>query len=759
MSSVEQSPGAPLQATVCVGDARVLFGANAAFEGLTGFSAAELAAMPFDALLGPEREPAVSARLKRALEHHELFTGEVLWRRKSGEFFWNELVVVPMPATASAPRHLLVLCRDVTTRKAAQSVPGVRAAHDRTVLDAIEAGIVVHKATTEIIYANAKASEMLGITHDALLGVVNTDPRWRFLGEDLQPLTIEQFPMMRALTTRRVVRQVTIGVERPSDGKISWGMCNAHPILDDEGAVTEVVVSFTDVTELKQTELALQKSEERLRLVLQGSNDAPWDWDLVADQLYYAPRWWQMLGYEVGELGTDRGLWSRLMHPDDRPRVLSQLEQWVHGDATQYEIEFRLQAKSGQYVSVLSRGFIKRDAQGRAVRISGTNTDVTERRALEDKLRQSQKMEAVGQLAGGVAHDFNNLLSIVVGNLEMVKEHLDESPDAAEALRDALSASQRGAELTRRLLSFSRQQPLQVQVIDVGVVLKGLSGVLRRLISETIEIDVRISADLPRVAIDPALFENALLNLAINARDAMPSGGTLTLSAERSTGGGARLAVRDTGVGMSPEIRERALEPFFTTKPTGQGTGLGLSMVYGFVQQSGGSLQLLSAPGEGTTVLLEFPAAVGEVADTPTGPRAVSRPAERRDEVVLVVEDEPGVRRLCVQGLERLGFRTLSAGDGPEALEVLAAAPRVDLLLTDVVMPRGLSGPDVATAALKLRPQLKVLFMSGYLPSTFDPQTRARIQPLLSKPFSASELERQVSLALRERGEGRGEGP
>lgn len=736
--------GQQAQATVRIGGERRLFEASLAFEQLTGFSADELQQVTFEGLLGPEREPAVSARLRGALEDLELFSGEVVCRRKDGSLFWNDLVLVPMPATATTPRHLLALFRDVTTRRAEQPVPGVRPG-DRPVLDAIEAGIVVHKASTEIVYANPKASEMLGITRDALLGVLNTDPRWLFVGADLQPLPMSEFPTVRALATRQVVRELTIGIARPNDGKMQWGLCNAHPILDEAGNVTEVVVSFSDITELKQTELALQKSEERLRLVLQGSTDAPWDWDIVTNQRYYSPRWWQMLGYEANELPSDTGLWPRLIHPDDRERAESQLTQCMAGVAHQYETEFRLRSKAGAWVTVLSRGFITRDADGKPVRVSGTNTDITERRALEEKLRQSQKMEAVGQLAGGVAHDFNNLLSIIVGNLEVLKEHVRGSSDAKEALEDALGASQRGAELTRRLLSFSRHQPLQVRVVDVGAVLQSLSGVLRRLISETIHVDVVVSADVPRVSIDPAMLENALLNLAINARDAMPGGGALTLSAERGASGVARLSVRDTGVGMTPEVQERALEPFFTTKPTGKGTGLGLSMVYGFVSQSGGTLQLQSAPGNGTTVVLEFPPAGEAPMDSPE-PRSESpQPSQQRDEVVLVVEDEPGVRRLCVRCLERLGFKTLSAGDGPEALQVLSAAGRVDLLLTDVVMPRGLSGPEVAAAAQRLRPNLKVMFMSGYLPSSFDPETKARVEPLLRKPFTPAELEQLVS--------------
>jgi CheY-like chemotaxis protein len=298
------------------------------------------------------------------------------------------------------------------------------------------------------------------------------------------------------------------------------------------------------------------------------------------------------------------------------------------------------------------------------------------------------------------------------------------------------------------LLSFSRQQPLERQVVDLGEALQGVSTVLRRLISESIHIDVRLAAGLPRVSMDPALFENALLNLAINARDAMPSGGTLTFTAEAIGPDMVRLAVSDTGTGMSPEVKERALEPFFTTKPTGQGTGLGLSMVYGFVKQAGGSLQVRSAPGEGTTVLLDFPAARDDASTVDRPAEKPTPPTQRRDEVVLVAEDEPGVRRLCVRALERLGFHTVSAADGPEALRVLEASPRVDLLLTDLVMPRGLSGLDVAAAALARRPGIKVLFMSGYLPGSFDPEMRARIQPLLSKPFSASELARLVNDVL-----------
>jgi len=743
-------------AAVLLGDGGRVLETNRAFVVLTGRTVGDLRERPFDEALCPETDAHTVQRVRHALASRQMFAGELLCHRPNGAPFWNDLMLLPVQGPPGSDATMVALFRDVTARRTAEHTVGASGAKDRLLLDLIQAGIVVHQATGELTYANAKATQLLGVTYDTALGALITDPRWRFIREDGSVLPLEEFPVMRAITTRALVRNIVIGLTRDSDQQLAWLMGNAYPVLDDTGAVAEVVVSFTDVTSLKQAERALQKSEERLRLVLQGAKDAAWDWDVESGEAYYSPRYWEMLGYAVDEIAADAGMWLRLMHPDDQPRVLGQIDGLMHGGATTYETEFRMRHKSGHFLRILSRGFILRDAAGAARRLSGTNSDLTEKRALEERLQQSQKMEAIGQLAGGVAHDFNNLLAVIVGNLELVLRDDVQPADARESVVEAARAARRGADLTRRLLSFSRQQPLQPAVIDVEQVITNLTHVLRRVIDARIGVQVRVAPNLPHIRIDVGLLDNALLNLAINARDAMPRGGTLTIDVDRvvaseiaDPGPCVRITVSDTGVGMTPDIAARALEPFFTTKPLGRGTGLGLSMVYGFVKQSGGQMLLDSTPGKGTAVALLFPATDAPLRDDLMAADPVPLRAASSNLVVLVVEDDPNVRRLCLRTLATLGYTTLSAENGPAALRVIEEAERVDLVMTDVVMPKAMSGTELASEIAIRWPDLKVIYMSGYTADFLEREAeRGLSHQLLQKPFTVAELGSAIRTAL-----------
>ena len=377
----------------------------------------------------------------------------------------------------------------------------------------------------------------------------------------------------------------------------------------------------------------------------------------------------------------------------------------------------------------------------------------------EEALRQSQKMEAVGQLTGGVAHDFNNLLQVIIGNLETLQRNLPaDSPRLQRAMRHAMNGAQRAAALTQRLLAFSRRQPLDPKPIDVNVLVNGLSDMVHRTLGETIAVETVLGAGCWWVEVDPNELEAAILNLAVNARDAMPEGGRLTLEtvnahideayaathAEVLAGQYVLISVTDTGAGMDPQTVAQAFEPFFTTKPVGKGTGLGLSQVYGFVKQSNGHVKIYSEPGQGTTVKLYLPRLAGEAVpeselDEPLNPEA------GQEETLLVVEDDEDVRAYSVESLRELGYRVLETRDGPSALRLLDQESRVDLLFTDVVLPNGMTGAQLAAQARTIRPSLKVLFTTGYARNAIIHHGRLdKGVHLIVKPFSFTDLAAKV---------------
>ena len=393
---------------------------------------------------------------------------------------------------------------------------------------------------------------------------------------------------------------------------------------------------------------------------------------------------------------------------------------------------------------------------------TGFIRDLTSRQRMEQELRQSQKMEAIGQLTGGIAHDFNNLLTVIIGNLEMLELRVGTEGRPATWLREAYETAQLGAELTGRLLAFARRQPLQPRVVDLGALLSQVSDLLRRTLGESVEVRTVIGKTTHRSLVDPNQLENALLNLGINARDAMPGGGTLTIEVSNADiadhidmnpdlrpGRYVMIAVTDDGVGMSPDVQERAFEPFFTTKPVGSGTGLGLSMVYGFVKQSGGHVQIYSELGKGTTIRMYLPRATDAEAEQSDALGGGAGAFRAQGETVLVVEDDPRVRQVTVTRLTGLGYSVVEAENGPRALELLTQrGDGVDLLFTDMVMPGGLSGSDLAQEARKQVPGLKVLFTSGYAQPEVVRRGLAESANWLNKPYTGAVLARKLREVL-----------
>lgn len=385
---------------------------------------------------------------------------------------------------------------------------------------------------------------------------------------------------------------------------------------------------------------------------------------------------------------------------------------------------------------------------------TGFIRDLTSRHKIEEELRQSQKMEAIGQLTGGLAHDFNNLLTVVSGNLEMIDNKL-EDPKLRVLLREAQSAADDGAKLTSQLLAFGRRQSLNPRTVDIGQLVGGFSDLLRRTLGEAVELRTVISGAAIEASVDGSQLQNAILNLAINARDAMPKGGRLTIDISSvkldadyaktypsvRTGDFVLISVTDTGSGMTAEVREKAFDPFFTTKGLGAGTGLGLSMVYGFAKQSGGNIQLYSEPGQGTSVRLFLPSARSKADEEITHfDTAETAPLPRGWEKLLVVEDDPRVRRVVVARLADLGYQIIEAATGIQALELLQKHDDISLLFTDIVMPGGMTGNELADQVRMAKPTIKVLFTSGYAEPTIAGKELAQSGRWLRKPHTAREL-------------------
>ncbi len=396
-----------------------------------------------------------------------------------------------------------------------------------------------------------------------------------------------------------------------------------------------------------------------------------------------------------------------------------------------------------------------------AVFFTGIIHDLSERKEVERSFRQAQKMESIGQLTGGIAHDFNNLLTVIIGNLELLGMRLADEEDQ-DLVNEAQEAAELGSRLTSRLLAFARRSHLEAKVIDLNELSLGLTDILHRTLGETVRLSTSFSTNLWRTLADPTEVETAVINLAVNARDAMAEGGKLLLETENVSidaayaaleeglepGDYVRLSVSDTGSGMPEAVCARVFEPFFTTKETGKGTGLGLSMVYGFAKQSGGHVSIYSEVGKGTTINLYLPRHAEDAAAADKHTAFSPRPAAKSD-LILVVEDDDRVRKLTLARLAELGYRTLEAADGPSALEVLDRNPDVDLVFSDLVMPGGLSGYDLCNEVQKRRPDVKVLLTSGYAEESVEPEKLASAGiSLLRKPYRLSALAEAIDGAL-----------
>lgn len=609
-------------------------------------------------------------------------------------------------------------------------------------LNGISEGFMVLDRDWNLTFLNRAGSQFLSATEEDIVG----RNIWDVFPEARGSLFETSY-------RRAVASGETVAFEAYYPPLERWFEVRAHPT--PEG----LVIHFRDVTEQRRSVEALRLSEERFRHVTQVTNDVIWDWNLRDDTIWCNENMALKFGHPP-EVSGRIGFWSDHIHPEDRPRVMAGVEAALR-NGTEWSDEYRFLRADGSAAHVIDRALVIRDPSGAVLRMVGSMSDVTARIGMEAQLREARKLEAVGQITGGVAHDFNNLLTVIIGAAETLTERLGDDAESVVLAGMTAAAAQRGAELTSRLLAFARRQPLEPKATDIDRLLADFGPILRRSLSEDIELEM-LRSGRPAVAmVDPGQLETAILNLAINARDAMPTGGRLMIETghvsldedyaraneEVTPGRYVMVSVSDTGTGMSPDVLTRAFEPFFTTKEVGKGSGLGLSMVYGFAKQSRGHVRIYSEPGEGTTVRLYLPRARRDEPAAAGGGRSAEMP--RGTERVLVVEDDAMVREHVARQLRSLGYAVTEAPDGQQALRRLEQGEGFDLLFTDVVMPGGLNGRDLAGAARALCADIKVLFTSGYSENAIV--HHGRLDPgvqLLSKPYRKRDLAERVRRIL-----------
>ncbi len=508
-------------------------------------------------------------------------------------------------------------------------------------------------------------------------------------------------------------------------------------------------------TEKIEAEMALRKVEERQAMIVRSLPIALYTAGLGAD--FSGPRFLSesiasQVGFNSAQFLDDRDLWAARINPADLPDVQMALAQI--GATGSASMEYRWRCADGNERVFLDEAVLVRDEDNRPKEIFGTCLDVTERRVLEAQLLQSQKMEAIGLLMGGIAHDFNNMLSVIIWNLDLLARDLKGVPGKNyERTQNALGGALNCTELIRQLLDFAREKPRRAEVVDLSELVPRLVRMLGSVMGEIVTVEVKLDPALWRTFVDPAQIESALVNLAINGRDAMADkGGTLSIEAvnihNATDGDCVMLSVTDTGIGMEQSVVERVFEPFFTTKGPGRGTGLGLAMVYGFVKQSGGRVQIESQPGVGTSVKIYLPRTDAGYKDDTAATAAAPRMEPR---CILIVEDNDNVRKMAISRLEALGHEVIEADTPAKALEILDNDARIELLFTDIVMPGGVNGFDLAHKATERRPSLKVVFVSGYAPSLYVGEGLK--QEFLQKPYSEEELIKALHAAFVEASE------
>lgn len=628
---------------------------------------------------------------------------ELQVKRGAEGTFYAAIETILVTGVTAAPQYCRMAMLDISELKLAERELRDREEQLRLILASTSEGIFGTDTEGRYTFANRACVKQLGYHNEAELLGQKTHELIHHTGADGEPYPLQRCPTFQAYTENRVTF---------SDGELLWRADGtsfpveyySHPIMRD-GELIGAVVTFSDITERKHVQEALRRERDFAESLVDTAQAIVLVVDPEGRIIRFNRFMEQLCGYRLEEL---KGKDCALLFPDgSAPRVRAVLGKAVTRLDTRMTIE-PIRTRSGTQRIIEWRDTALTDAAGHTLGLLCIGHDVTERLEKEAQLLQAQKMEVMGRLTGGIAHDFNNLLTIILGNLRLLRTLIEPDQEILELLQDGLSAAEDGAELVRRLLAYSRKKDLRPQHLNINQFLSEFQRFLRRTLGEAVELRLTCAKEVRHMLVDRTQLESALLNLALNARDAMPKGGVLSIETatahidghestpygDLKAGHYIKVSLSDTGAGMSAEDTVRAIEPFYTTKPDKKGSGLGLSMVYSFAKESGGTLLLTSEPGKGTTAALVLPASAGREAREPAEV-VISAPVGG-SETVLIVEDEPRIRKFATRSLSRLGYRVLEAADAQQAIAILKAEPEIDLLFSDIVMPGGMDGRELA---------------------------------------------------------------
>lgn len=728
-------------------DGRMLL-VNKEVERVFGYSTAELIGQPVDMLV-PDADRAHHATLETRFMAHPKRRAmgsdrELFGRHKDGRAVPVEIGLNPAQIEDGAV--ILVSVVDITERRAAAAALAASEKHYRTILEHVGDAIFVNDTTGRYIDANPQACELTGYSREELLQLSFTDT---------------YIPVERHIAAKRMANAI-------AGHQITF----TRPLLRKNGAVILIegsviilpnghaLATFRDITERERVAAQTRDSEQRFRDLAENVREIFFIVDpLTGHADYVNPAYEEVFGQSRQYAYTTPYAWTQAIHPEDRDKAVASEREATH-DGAPSAVEFRIIRPDGSIRWIRGRATPVRNANGIITRLVGVAEDITEFKRTEAQFLQAQKMEAVGRLAGGIAHDFNNLLTVILSYGALIAGDLEAGDPHGRDIEEMIAAGTRATELTRQLLAFSRQQVLQPKVLDLNALITNVSRMLTRVIGEDVDLATVLGADIGAVKADPGQIEQVLMNLVVNARDAMPDGGKVTIETANvevdasfysaqtpiTPGRYLQIAVSDTGVGMTEATRSHLFEPFFTTKERGKGTGLGLATVYGIIRQSGGFISVYTEVNRGTTFRIYLPR-VDEAAKQ-AAPSTDAAALDSRGETVLLVEDEGGVRRVAKRILERHGYTVFEAARPDAALALAKTIQRPDLVMTDVILP-DMNGRVLARELEVVWPGIKVLYLSGYTDEAIVRHgvLEAGVE-FLQKPFTPDGLARKVRHVL-----------